>query len=283
MLNQTPSTSKNLRARYKQLTFWEKTGFWGSIASIIGLIGFLITLPGIEEALQRLVKGDTRKAEAIFQETANRKEANNQEDAEGYRRLGALAFLHDTQKALNAYRRATQLDPDNEQGWNQLGHLLQRTGQLRDAEDAYQRALILGEKRNDQSSIAVAYTNLGNVYGIRGELERAEAMYRKSLALNEALGHKGVIAGIYINLGNVYRDRGEPKQAEAMFQKSLALNEALGYKEGIAVAYTKLGSVYQARGELKRAKAMYQKSLALFQEIGAEPHIKVVQRLLETL
>ena len=236
--------------------------------------------PGIEEALEKLAQGDTRKAEAIFQEIADR---DIQEAAEAYRHLGALAYLHDTQKALNAYRRATQLDPDNEQGWNQLGHLLQRTGQLKDAEAAYQRVLALGEKRNDQSWIAIAYGNLGNVYRIRGELAQAEAMYHKSLALNEALGHKEGMASAYGNLGNVYQIRGELAQAEAMYHKSLALNKALGRKEGMANQYGNLGNLYRIRGELAQAEAMYHKSLTLFQEIGAKPQIKQVQWLLETL
>ena len=55
--------------------------------------------PGVKEALQRLAKGDTQKAETIFQEIIDRGEPNIQETAEAYRHLGALAFLHDTQKS----------------------------------------------------------------------------------------------------------------------------------------------------------------------------------------
>ena len=203
--------------------------------------------PGIDNALALLEQGDTKAAEAIFQEIANTKTAEgkaaNQKAAEAYRHLGALAFLHDTQKALNAYRQATQLDPDNEQGWNQLGHLLQRTGQLKDAEAAYQRILALGGKRNDQSWIATAYTNLGVLYQTRGELG----------------------------------------QAEATFQKGLAIFEALGHQAGMASSYGNLGNLHYTRGELERAEAMYQKALALFQEVGAEPQIKQVQERLEAL
>ena len=199
--------------------------------------------PGIKEALKKLAEGNTQEAEAIFQTITDRKKADIQEAAAAYRHLGALAFLHDTQKALDAYRRATQLDPQNIEGWNQLGHLLKRTGQLEKAEAAYQRVLALSEKRNDQSWIAAAYGNLGILYQIRGELAQAEAMY----------------------------------------QKSLALNEALGRKEGMANQYGNLGILYQIRGELAQAEAMYQKSLALFREIGAEPQIKQVQEALEAL
>jgi tetratricopeptide (TPR) repeat protein len=84
--------------------------------------------PGINEALARLKQGNTKAAEEIFQVIANRRAAslaaNSQAAAAAHRHLGALALLKDTQKALNAYRRATELDPDNAEGWHQLGSLL---------------------------------------------------------------------------------------------------------------------------------------------------------------
>ena len=127
----------------------------------------------IKEASEQAAQGNTALAEAIFLEVEERKvlegEAANKEAAEAARQRGALAFLHDTQKALNAYRRATQLDPDNVKGWNQLGRLLKRTGELNEAETSYQRVLALGEKRNNRSWIAAAYGNLGNVYHTRRE------------------------------------------------------------------------------------------------------------------
>ena len=225
---------------------------------------------GVEEALQKLAEGDTQKAEAIFQEIADRKKTDIQEAAEAHRNLGALAFLHDTQKALNAYRRATQLEPDNEEGWNQLGHLSQRTGQLEDAKVAYQHVLELGEKRNDPGWIAAAYGNLGTLYETRGELGQAEAMHQKSLALFEALGYQGGMANAYGNLGNLYKIRGELGQAEAMHQKSLAINEALGRQEGMASNYGNLGVLYQTRGELEQAEAMHRKSLAIDEALGRQ-------------
>ena len=335
MLNQTPSASKNLRARYKRLTFWEKTGFWGSIMGIssflIYLITFLIpqetslpvdadaiiskletsykeqfstfelqqyqqqtedwkqqiqdavialknirgqpdTSPDIDKALALLKQGNTAAAETIFQKLEKRKTAEGQtasrEAATAARHLGALAFLaflHNTPKALNAYRRATQLDPNNASGWNQLGHLLRREGLLEQAEAAYQRVLALS---STEEMVASAYANLGIVYRNSYKLAQAEAMHRKSLALNETLGRKAGMASAYTNLGVVYEFRGEPAQAEAMYRKSLAIDEALGRQEGMASAYTILGNLYQTRGELAQAEAMYRKGLAIKKALG---------------
>jgi len=88
----------------------------------------------IEAALQALAQGNTAKAQAIFAEVLRSKEAEgrqaNKEAAAAARHLGALAYLHDTNGALAAYRKAVELDPDNAEGWNILGHLLHRTGEL---------------------------------------------------------------------------------------------------------------------------------------------------------
>jgi tetratricopeptide (TPR) repeat protein len=190
--------------------------------------------PGIDEALKQLAEGNTSAAETIFCDVAKKKEAEgakaNQEAAEALRHLGALAFLNDTQKALDAYRRSTELDPENPEGWNQLGHLLQRTGELAEAEEAYQKVVAIGQSENDQEWIAIGSGNLGVVDETRGELEKAEAMHQKALTLDEEMGHKEDLANDYTNLGNVYETRGDLEKAEAMYQKALALFQDLGIK-----------------------------------------------------
>lgn len=82
----------------------------------------------IRKALAAAADGDTALAEAIFSEVEARKIAEGktayQTAAEAARHRGALAFLHDTDTAIAAYRRATELDPENADGWNWRGHLL---------------------------------------------------------------------------------------------------------------------------------------------------------------
>ncbi len=147
--------------------------------------------PAIDQAFRLLSVGETEAAEAVFEEVKARRKAEGEgalkEAAAAARHIGALAFLHDTDKALAAYREAVALDPDDPIGWTQLGHLLDRTGDLDGAAEAYNRVLSLGNRSADQSLIATATGNLGILYDIRGDLDRAEEMYRKSLELNEAL------------------------------------------------------------------------------------------------
>jgi len=171
-----------------------------------------------DKALAELAEGRPEAAETLFAKFLDRRKAEGQaalkEAAEAARNIGAIAFYHDTQKALAAYVEATELDPDDAEAWNQLGHLQRRVGNLAAAETTYQTVLRLGNSMEDQTMLAVAYGNLGIVYRTRGDLDDAEEMYRKSLAIEEALGRKEGMASDYGNLGNVYRTRGiSPRRA----------------------------------------------------------------------
>jgi tetratricopeptide (TPR) repeat protein len=152
--------------------------------------------PGIEEALAQLQQGHTQPAETIFETVLARKAAEghaaNQQAAEAARHLGTLAFLHDTEKALTAYRRVVTLDLANGDGWNSLELLLYCIGHLDEAVNAFNQVRALGTKSGDQTLLARAYRNLGGVYWVRGDRTQAEAMHRQALQLDEALGYKTV-------------------------------------------------------------------------------------------
>lgn len=238
-----------------------------------------------DKALAELAEGRPDAAENLFAEILDRRKAEGQaalkEAAEAARHIGAIAFYHDTQKALAAYVEATELDPDDAEAWNQLGHLQHRLGNLAAAETAYQTVLRLGNSMEDRTLLAVAYGNLGNVFRTRGSLDDAEEMYRKALALNEALASKEGMANQYGNLGVVYQTRGDLDDAEEMYRKALALNEALGRKEGMASDYGNLGNVFHTRGDIAAACQAWAKARDLFAGIGATQKLEQVSALMK--
>ncbi len=181
----------------------------------------------IDEALTQLGAGDTAKAEEIFRRVLERRRAEGQgafkEAAAAARHLGALAFLHDTDAALRAYTQAVEFDPDDADGWNQLGHLRHRVGNLDGAVEAFERVLRLGNAVDDKTVIAIAYGNLGLIYETRGDLDAAEEHHRKALALNEELGDKEGIAVAHCNLGEMCLKNGDIDVAEEHNRKSLVL------------------------------------------------------------
>lgn len=244
--------------------------------------GIVANQSELNAAFAALTQGNTTLAKSLFAKTAEIAEQQAKQGAEALRNLGALAFLDNTEEALQAYRRATQLDPDNANGWNQLGHLLKRVGDLIEAIAAYNTVLALGEKHVDQEEIAAAYGNLGIVYYIHGDLDKAIELYQKALKLAEDLGNKEGMANQYINVGNVYQTRGDLDKAIEFHQKAFKLYEDLGSKEGMAMVYGNLGNVSQLQGNKTEAKRYYLMSKELFKQLGS-PNAKTAQTRLDAL
>ena len=229
--------------------------------------------PGIDAALKQLEQGETGAAESIFQEILDTKkaggrDANREAAAAAARHLGALYFLHDTQNAVSAYEEAVTLDPDDPDGWNQLGAMRYRLGQLDAAVQAYDRVQHLGNAVEDKTVIAVALGNLGLIYHTRGDLEKAEKYQLKSLALNEELGRTEGMASAYGNLGLIYRRRGDLEKAEEYLLNSLALNEELGRTEGIAIQHANLAQLARKKGNKATACEHWAKARRFFAEVG---------------
>jgi tetratricopeptide (TPR) repeat protein len=229
--------------------------------------------------------------------------------AEYWRHIGALAFLHDTQKGLAAYEKAVAFDPLQPEGWRYLGELQFRVGDYGNAEKSFDRLLAVGQSTDDvkaktmgsmglgwisasrgdltkaetlisdavrlaraanwQEGTTRAYVNLGIIHETRGDLDTAEKMYLESLKLDEEQGNKQGMARAYGNLGTIQYRRGNLNQSEEMHLKSLELEEVLGRKEGMASSYNNLGNIYYDRDNFDEAEVMYLKSLALSQEAGS--------------
>lgn len=139
----------------------------------------LPAVPQLQDALCLLKSGDTVKAEAAFTyvlETKSRAGTDAlKQAAAAARHLGALASLSDPHKAIAAYMRSVELEPDNPEGWNELGHLYQLVGQPDDARRSYERLLTIAEQRSDTKLEAAAHGNLAIVYMSYGRFNDAEA------------------------------------------------------------------------------------------------------------
>jgi len=264
---------------------------------------------------------DVAELEAKLKARAEEHEAKAQHDAktsaEYWRHVGALAFLHDTNEALAASRKAVELDRDNPDGWRYLGYLHHRLGDLSAARQAFTQLKELGEQSGDPKAqsgallgiswieyrvgrlisagniagealrlaetaewsegIAHSHNILGIVCKTRGDLTDAEQMLLKALKLNAELGSKTGLAASYSNLGSVYQKQGDHARAEQMYQEALKLNEELGRKEGMANAYLGLAIVNDARANLPLAEEMCQRALKLNEELGYKGGIAAAQ------
>lgn len=225
----------------------------------------------IDTALAHLKEGNPSEAEAIFEEiletqSKHGQQANTQAAAAA-RHIGALAFLHDTAKAHKAYKRATELDPNDANGWNMLGHVQDRIGERKQAIKSYEKVLCLGNSTNDKYLTAIALNNLGIIFHSLGKLKEAKNAQLKSLEIHKHLDNNVGIANTYTNLGNIYLIRGDLEKALNYQLKSLTIKNQTGCKYGMANNYNNLAVIYGTCGNFEGAKTAQIKSLEINKQL----------------
>lgn len=181
--------------------------------------------PRAQEAREALARGKTRPARKLFEESVQVGQSANKASAETYRRIGALAFLDDGPRALEAYREATRLDPTHVDGWNQLGHLLNREGKLDEAIKAYEMVAKVGLS---VQSKAASLNNRGLIYRKQGRLNEALECHKESLAIETQLKDDQGIAVSLFNLGLIYAAKKEGAHAQLYLSQSLKRFQEMG-------------------------------------------------------
>ena len=145
--------------------------------------------------------------------------------AEVFRMLGW------TQKAIEYYKRAAELNPQDIASRNNLGTFYLDQGMNEEALKVLKGAASL------KPHLAEVYNNLGIAYFNLGDFNNAIRTYRKALRLSRAM-HQ-----VHLNLGSSYEEIGELDKAEKEYRKALALNPnyTKAYESLMIILEKKLG------------------------------------------
>lgn len=151
---------------------------------------------------------------------------------------------------------------------NDLGHLYEKLGRLREAEETQRSALALFEAEpSADAEIAVTLNNLGLIYRAQGRLADAEATAKRSLTYREKSlppEHPEIARGLN-NLALVYEAQARLDEAEPMFQRALQIweKESPPRYDDIALAIANLAILYKNMGRQAEAEQHYRRSLEL--------------------
>ena len=246
--------------------------------------------PGIDKALAMLNEGKTGDAEKIFAGILERKQAEGatalKEAAEAARHLGALAYLNDTRKAIEAYATATKDDPGDTWSWIFLGRLRAQAGDLAAAEQAFLRAQEAAKAAGDERDIGVAHHELGMVRQTQGDLAGALTEYEQYRGTAEKLaardpgnaGWQSDLSVSFERIGDVRLAKGDLDGALNAYQEDLVIAQKLaaqdpgnaGWQRDLSVSFEKIGDAQSAKGDLDGALNAYQDSLAIRQKLAAQ-------------
>lgn len=146
--------------------------------------------------------------------------------------------------AVQEFRRALALDSTSDAAYRGLAAAYQAEGKNAEAESAYRQAI---EQRKDYWG---GYSALGAFYAKIGRYDDAATQFQRviDLAPENVRG--------YSNLAGVYAYQGKTKQAEDLLRKSLSIEP--NYR-----AYSNLGALLFGDGKYPEAAQTFEKALAL--------------------
>ena len=156
-----------------------------------------------------------------------------------------LAFQnnHESKRAMVAYQRARETNPENLQAWFNGGMIQQEEGMLHPALQSYLKALELDP---EQSKI---WCNLGALQFQLGEFQHSVD------SLNRAVGLKPDYARAWDNLAGSLCALDQLDEAER------CCHRAINYKPDYADPFFKLGSIYFQKGRMEDAERAFHKVL----------------------
>ena len=140
--------------------------------------------------------------------------------AESIRLSDEGRYVEAQQFARGALEEARAFGPDSMRfgyATNQLGVVYHALGQYQLAEDAYKRALAIGEKRNDNLLVTRILSNLARLYiEFGGRLAEAENALRRVLQLEATVPHRHAERTL-ADLAEVRRMRGDARGARQLY------------------------------------------------------------------
>ncbi|SOD42527.1 tetratricopeptide repeat protein [Nitrosovibrio sp. Nv4] len=235
------------------------------------------------QARESLFKGDTAKAEQLFEQALG---TDTKRAAEAAFQLGELALGRiDYIRARKYYLEAARLQPENADYVNKAGKINHEMGRYSEALTSYQKALTIREKSlgPGHPDVGVSLNNLAGLYHDLGLYAKAEPLLQRSLDIMvKAHGPDHPDVAVCLNnLATLYYTQGEYAKAEPLYQRSLKIGEKTygPNHPHVAVRLNNLAKLYYALGQYAKAEPLFLGSLKIFEKTLGPDHPHVATNL----
>ncbi len=202
--------------------------------------------------------------------------------AQRARQAARIAAPFSITKAISAYARAVDLDPDDFWTLIALSRLHRAAGSLLNAR---RTAEVAAQHVGGDRERSVAETELGDIAMAEGKQDVALIYFRDSLAVREALAKADPgntqwqrdVSVSYERVGDVLRGQGDAPGALKLYRDSLAVAEALAkadpgntqWQRDVSVSYERMGDMAEAAGDVSEAIGWYEKSEPIAARLAA--------------
>lgn len=176
----------------------------------------------------------------------------------------ALDYLDQSQKAYGALGDVL----GQAQTLRRRGAIFGRQGDYAGAQEAFETALEVGKKAEDQSLIAAVSNNLAVLATIRGDLDEAVVQYESCLEMYEALGKEQGLAGACHNLGMTHADRKDWGAAMDCFERGFEIAQKIGDLTLMANIHLHMAEVLLAMGNTMMVPMCCARALDIYRKLS---------------
>lgn len=152
---------------------------------------------------------------------------------------------------------------------------LMRLGQLDEAENVANQALVLINTLGDRYWRGQALTTLALVYERRSDHQQAEALTAQALAIWREIGERRAEANAIDNLGMIAWRQGDVDRARNYWDQALRLDMLLGYRSGIAGRIINLGAAAYLQGDYPASLSYFEQAAALNRKLGRRHSVAI--------
>jgi serine/threonine protein kinase len=286
--------------RNKQAVFAALLIFLALVVGVIGTTWSLIREQQHSQELQaahereRLLNERARQAiESVTSDTAIEQLTRQKElspEQKDFLDKMILYYAESTQEVV-----ATEQERSRQaQAYSRMGRLNQILGRSQDCENAYRRAVALGQqlaadfptRPEFRQELALTYNALGALLRTTGRPTEAKSAYSDALAILKQLvanfptrpEFRQALAGIHNNLGGMFHESGRLKEAEAAQAEALAIRKQLAadfpdrliLRRALAMSHNNLGWLFQDTKRLEKAESAYRDAVALQKKVVAD-------------
>ncbi|MBU2651045.1 MAG: tetratricopeptide repeat protein [Bacteroidetes bacterium] len=183
----------------------------------------------------------------------------------------AMAYenLFQHEEAMAQYRETMEFANGKEGIGNHVlalirfGNYLAGQGKPEDAENAFDLAIEIAQRDDNNSMLSYAYSLKASFIGDTGDYRRAVTLYNKAIAIAELVDDQTAIASHYEGIASLYKDFGEYENAHHYYGKSLDLNREYASESSIAHSLNMYGNNYSAMGEFDLAIEYFEQALEI--------------------
>ncbi len=172
----------------------------------------------------------------------------------------------DLDRAIAAYAKATQLDPQGAAAFLRSGILHGRRQQLSEASAAFSKAEEIYRAMSSQEGLAEVHYQKGALFARLRRLPEAKAELEQSLAISRASSSEYQAIRTSLQLSNVYYAEGDSSEAKAIAADAVTAAQRLNSRSLATNGLIDLGYTLLARGEFVDTRAYLQQALALARE-----------------